>query len=248
MKKNFYLFIILFSLNFFAQKEANIWYFGDKAGIDFNSGSPVALLDGALNTLEGCASISDSNGNLQFYTDGSTIWTKDHSVMSNGTGLNGNFSSTQSAIIIPKPDASDIYYVFTVDFQGEPNGLQYSEIDMTLNSGLGAVTSTKNVLLLTPVLEKLTAIKHSNNDKKWWELVIKIKNHENEFLMCNARLKTRRWANIMTIISFLCEACPTYVEKSWNSGKNPLELFFGVDSFSNKKTVAEKKRSKVKNP
>jgi len=97
-------------------------------------------------------------------------------------------------------------------------------------------------------IEKLTAIKHSNNDKKWWELVIKIKNHENEFLMCNARLKTRRWANIMTIISFLCEACPTYVEKSWNSGKNPLELFFGVDSFSNKKTVAEKKRSKVKNP
>ena len=178
MKKNFYLFIILFSLNFFAQKEANIWYFGDKAGIDFNSGSPVALLDGALNTLEGCASISDSNGNLQFYTDGSTIWTKDHSVMSNGTGLNGNFSSTQSAIIIPKPDASDIYYVFTVDFQGEPNGLQYSEIDMTLNSGLGAVTSTKNVLLLTPVLEKLTAIKHANGEDIW---VICHKNGSAEF-------------------------------------------------------------------
>ncbi|MEL0651635.1 T9SS type B sorting domain-containing protein [Algibacter sp. TI.3.09] len=169
---------ILFSNVSFAQKEANIWYFGQNAGLDFNSGSPVALTNGQLVTLEGCASIADSNGNLQFYTDGTTIWTKDHSIMSNGTGLNGNFSSTQSAIIIPKPDALNIYYVFTVDFQGEPNGLQYSEVDMTLNSGLGAVTTTKNTLLLTPVLEKLTAVNHANGKDIW---VICHKNGSAEF-------------------------------------------------------------------
>ena len=39
-------------------KEGNIWYFGYGAGLDFNSGSPVPLLDGQLYTLEGCASIA----------------------------------------------------------------------------------------------------------------------------------------------------------------------------------------------
>ncbi len=172
------LLILFFVINVgFSQNEANIWYFGNHAGLDFNSGSPVILIDGQMTTQEGCASIADSNGNLQFYTDGSTIWTKNHSVMSNGTGLNGHFSSTQSAIIVPKPNSKNIYYVFTVDYQGEPNGLQYSEVDMTLNGGLGAVT-TKNVLLVTPVLEKLTAIQHSNDNDIW---VLAHKNGSAEF-------------------------------------------------------------------
>ena len=59
-------------------KEGNIWYFGEYAGLDFNSGSPVALTNGQLNTNEGCATISDNNGNLLFYTDGMTVYNKSH--------------------------------------------------------------------------------------------------------------------------------------------------------------------------
>ena len=42
-----------------AQNEAAIWYFGENAGLDFNTGAPVALTDGAIITQEGCATISE---------------------------------------------------------------------------------------------------------------------------------------------------------------------------------------------
>ena len=70
-----------------ANGEGNIWYFGYGAGLDFNSGSPVALHDGQINQLEGCATIADSDGNLLFYTDGMSVWNCAHGVMPNGTGL-----------------------------------------------------------------------------------------------------------------------------------------------------------------
>ena len=71
-----------------AQKQTFNWFFGANAGFDFNSGSPV-FQPGALNTLEGCASISDKNGQLLFYTDGTTVYNKNHTVMPNGRGLFG---------------------------------------------------------------------------------------------------------------------------------------------------------------
>ena len=57
-----------------AQNEGNIWYFGYNAGIDFNSGEPVALTNSGMYTWEGCASISDLDGNLLFYTNGKKVW------------------------------------------------------------------------------------------------------------------------------------------------------------------------------
>lgn len=159
--------VLLLSNVGLAQNEANIWYFGRNAGLDFNSGTPIALLDGALNTDEGCATISDSGGNLLFYTDGVTVWNKNHTIMLNGTDLKGNLSSTHSAIIVPKPDDSNIYYIFTVDSKGKSNGLQYSEVDLTLDGGLGGITSRKNILLSTPTSEKLTAVKSAVNNSFW---------------------------------------------------------------------------------
>ena len=74
-----------------AQNESNIWYFGENAGLNFNSGIPVALIDGQLVRQEGCASISDNNGDLLFYTDGSLVYNKNHLVMPNGSVLTGDF-------------------------------------------------------------------------------------------------------------------------------------------------------------
>jgi len=66
---------VVFATSLFSQgREGTIWYFGTYAGVDFNSGSPVALLDGQLQTQEGCATICDPNGNLLFYTDGSVMF------------------------------------------------------------------------------------------------------------------------------------------------------------------------------
>jgi len=50
--------------------------------------------------------------------------------MPNGTGLFGHNSSTQSAIIVNKPGATDSFYIFTVD-ANERNlyGVRYSIVD-----------------------------------------------------------------------------------------------------------------------
>lgn len=151
----------------YSQKEANIWYFGNKAGLDFNSGEAVAITDGQMDTQEGCASVADEEGNLLFYTDGTTVWNKNHKVMSNGTGLKGGISSTQSAIIMPKPLSTYEYYIFTVDENAGPEGLSYTEVDMTASNGLGSVSSNKNVRLMQSTCEKLTAVVHSNKRDIW---------------------------------------------------------------------------------
>jgi gliding motility-associated-like protein len=153
-----------------SQNQANYWYFGKNAGINFSNGAPVALIDGQINTLEGCSAISSSNGELLFYSDGSTVWDKTHSVMPNGEGLMGNYSSTQSAIIVPNPAIDSLYYLFTVD--AEENdleyGLRYSIVDMSLNDGLGDVIyNRKNILLVTPTCEKVTAVGHRTENTTW---------------------------------------------------------------------------------
>lgn len=44
------------------------WRFGINAGLDFTSGSPVAVSNSAFIGMEACASIADSQGNLLFYS------------------------------------------------------------------------------------------------------------------------------------------------------------------------------------
>ncbi len=154
----------------FGQLEAANWYFGDNAGLRFDpvTGAVSALTDGSLRTDEGCSTISDANGNLLFYTDGITVYNRNHIVMPNGRNLRGNPSSTQSGIIIPKPGDSDIYYIFTVSSGSEfelPYGMNYYEVDMTLNGGLGdVVTDVNNPTNLIPLCsEKIAAIKAEND-------------------------------------------------------------------------------------
>lgn len=195
LKRIFFYVCILCSFLVTAQKEANIWYFGEYAGLDFNSGSPVALTDGQLNTLEGCASIADKNGDLLFYSDGITVWNKNHSVMQNGNGLLGDPSSTHSALIVPMPENGDRYFIFTVDAYAEPNGLNYSEVDMKIDNGLGAITSIKNIQLETPTSEKISAIKHANNVDYW---VISHRWESDEFI---AYKITKNGVNLSPIVS-----------------------------------------------
>lgn len=49
-----------------AQGEANIWYFGVNAGVDFNYNPPIALTNSAMVANEGTAVISDASGQLLF--------------------------------------------------------------------------------------------------------------------------------------------------------------------------------------
>lgn len=171
MKLSNLILILLLNTQILAQVgPTSNWYFGTNAGVTFNSGVPVALTNGALTTTEGVATISDNSGNLLFYTNGITVWNRNHLIMTNGNGLLGDQSSTQSAIIIQKPLSTNIYYIFTSDNDAGFDGIRWSEVDMTLSGSLGAITSNKNIALLSPgqlSCEKLCAVRNCNGQDIW---------------------------------------------------------------------------------
>ena len=161
---------LLFILSFLsspAQGEKDIWYFGYNAGLDFSSGSPVALQDGQVHTEGGSAVACDAQGQLLFYTDGITVYNRHHQVMVGGTGLMGHLYSIRSANVVPKPGTDNLYYIFTTDKQHGPNGLRYSVVDMDLDDGNGALTSEKNVLVYAPATENLEIALHANGQDYW---------------------------------------------------------------------------------
>ena len=155
----------------------NHWYSGFLVGLDFNGAGPSVVTGGQITSIEGVSSASDSvTGGLLFYTDGQTVWNRNHTVMTNGTGLNGGSSAVQAALVVPDPANNGQYYIFHVHHTGSV-GLQWTKVDMTLSSGFGSVT-TKNQLLTTPTTEKLCAVKHANGNDVW---VLTLQSNANTF-------------------------------------------------------------------
>ena len=177
MKYSFIVIACLMHGFLFAQFEAANWYFGENAGIHFNSstGEVTALTDGKINTYEGSSSISDEDGNLLFYTDGTTVYNRNHEVMENGYFLYGNSSSTQSAIVVPFPGNDNLFYIFTVDTvisnSDTSEGFNYSIVDITENGGLGRVT-LKNQNLLSYSSEKLSAVVRDCETESIWVITL----------------------------------------------------------------------------
>jgi len=152
----------------YSQMQNNIWYFGDKAGINFNTGTPVALTDGAMLTSDNTASMAHyKEGYAMFYSNGEKVWNRNHVVMPNGNGLLGHETGGNSAFAVRQPGSDTLYYLFTNDAFGWANGLRYSIIDMSLEGGLGNVTAVKNIPLISPSTEKIEAVLHTNNNDVW---------------------------------------------------------------------------------
>lgn len=164
-----YLALLMLSVIVQAQQETNIWYFGWGAGVDFNSGSPVALTNSAMQSVEGVSAYADSNGNLLFYSNGEKVWDSSHQVMPNGNGLAGYVSCTQSSVFVPNPCNKDWYYLFTVGLHGT-KPLSYSIINKNYNSGLGDVDSSYKNIIVAPqhlLTEKIAVVSHNNGIYYW---------------------------------------------------------------------------------
>ena len=139
-------------------QRANVWYFGNRAGIDFNTlpAAPLPLDDSAMDAPEGTSTISDRNGKVIFYTDGDKVYDRTHTEIASGIG--GDPLSAQAALIVPVPGDETLYYIFTTQaIDGtSANELRYSLFDIKPNGGLGAVTQ-QNVLLFAKSTERITA-------------------------------------------------------------------------------------------
>lgn len=140
------------------EQRANIWYFGNRAGIDFNPlpNPPIPLDDSAMDAPEGTSTISDRNGKVIFYTDGDKVYDRTHTEIA--TGIGGDPLSAQAALIVPVPGDETLYYIFTTQaIDGtSANELRYSLFDIKPNGGLGAVTQ-QNILLFAKSTERITA-------------------------------------------------------------------------------------------
>ena len=159
----------LFASPALAQRQGNVWIFGGGAALDFNSGSPVLMPPTPMWAYEGCASVSDSAGQLLFYTNGRMVWDRANNLMPNGVGLMGDSSATHSGLTVPWPGHPNKYYVFTVDKLGGPDGLRYTVVDMALNNGFGDVdTNQKNVLLHILSTERMTAVRKRGSQDAFW--------------------------------------------------------------------------------
>ncbi|WP_400190862.1 gliding motility-associated C-terminal domain-containing protein [Hymenobacter sp. B81] len=164
-----------------AQGENNHWTFSFLLGLAFEPAGPV-FARSATSAFESTATISDERGQLLFYTNGTTIWDRQHQPMTNACAscdgaqsvLYGDDSSSQGVLIVKKPGSASIYYVFTTDVQSNnfARGLTYTEVDLTLRGGRGGVTAVRNVRLPTPTLanivtEGLAGMQHPNRRDVW---------------------------------------------------------------------------------
>ncbi|HZY24555.1 MAG TPA: PKD domain-containing protein, partial [Bacteroidales bacterium] len=191
MNKWYVLILLIFtfsSLTSFSQGEWNNWYFGNKAGVSFNSGVPVALLNNTTNITRGCVSISDSSGNFRFLSDGGRVWDKNFTQMPNGFGLScGGGNLGQPVLAFPFINDDSTFFIFTIDqiispFILQTCGLRYSVINMRLNNMLGDINpAMKNISVPGAFLASgsVTATRHQNNKDIW--LATRLHSTANQF-------------------------------------------------------------------
>ncbi len=128
------------------------WFFGENAAIDFGvTGTTATALAGNQTTQEGSTVVTDTAGNLQFWSNGQTVFDRNGAAMPNGGGLLGNPSATQTVAAFPALGSPGRYFVVTTstDVGAAANGtLTYSVVDMSLNGGLGDVVAGQKNLAL----------------------------------------------------------------------------------------------------
>ncbi|MEO8087874.1 MAG: hypothetical protein ABI763_13705 [Bacteroidota bacterium] len=174
---NFLFAIIFLPILGYSQNQNSVWVLGDSAGIDFsNVNNPLPIGSGMDGRGSTC-SISDSTGQLLFYAyniagNGSMttqVMNHNHQLMESGDSIIGE-GWYQEMVIVPMPDYSSKYYLFSVGLGGlATQGLYYSIIDMSLNGGLGKVILKNVQLSAEAAFDGITAVKHGNG-RDWWLL------------------------------------------------------------------------------
>ena len=171
--------LIGLSLNGFAQKEEDNWFFGWEEAVNFASGNPVIVNGSAMAANYGSTSLSDSLGNLLFYSDGQEVYNRLNLRMPHGDSLLSSGIATSPCIGFRMPGSLKKYFLFTV--AGAPTtkwkpSVNYSVIDMSLDGGLGDIVAfQKNVPLLAAdsAYQTIGAVRHGSLDAYW----VFVRNH-----------------------------------------------------------------------
>lgn len=193
VKKVLFTFLLI-PCEIFSQGIINLWLSGYSSGFVGYGGSNVNFINGfadtsyvsrGMNFLDCNANICDSSGNLLFYTNGIYLANANNDTMVNGSGLSPSIYTSQHItvglrvkqgnLILPMPGDLNLYYLFheTLTWLSSVGDyrvteIYYSTIDMSLDSGRGAVTQKNTVLLSdTLTIGSITSCKHANG-RDWW--------------------------------------------------------------------------------
>lgn len=151
--------LLFFSSLSISKNEGNIWYFGGNCGLDFNNADVRVINGSKLNSKEACATFCDEKGEVILYSDGVSIWNKNHKKINDNQLVKGNQSSTQGVLILPSGFyniGKQYIHIYTTINLGFQNGLNKYTIEFDYNyPDSSKIIASENIALNTS--EKLSA-------------------------------------------------------------------------------------------
>ena len=182
--------LFFFVLNASAQGETDNWLMGQKdKWIKFENGVPELVcpnicLGDYSNPSDpynnyvpfnyffwagwSSSSLSDKDGNLLFYSNGSVIYHHDLDTLV--TTVSSVFpapSESCQSLFIPRPGNKNRFYYFTPQGSIFSEGVKYLELDISLNSGLGDTVGCCPKTLIDSTVSKVTGTYHKNQKDIW---------------------------------------------------------------------------------
>lgn len=166
------------SLNYMAH-----WYFGNYCSIDFSSGSPVktdialrkstihgeSAYAGQLPYIAATISISDSSGNLLFYSNGVSVWDGNHTRISTSPIFGvSDINASSGLCYVPYPGQAGKYYIVGVfpNFDGKPSGIRFVLVDL-FNHTVSPYQEFRYTSLPKRFAEHMTVVPHCNGTDYW---------------------------------------------------------------------------------
>ena len=180
-RRSIFFLILLIPLASVSQGEWNNWVFGKHSGITFNTipPTPISNVSPLYNSRGANVSVSDSLGNLIFYTEvnidrSQWIYNRSHNRTPNGNLFSGSDANQpQSFFAVQSLTDDSSYYIFSVidpyDTLGF-GGLVYSVFDIRLDNGFGDIVPGKKSLpiyLGGDAHSVITGTRHHNNKDAW---------------------------------------------------------------------------------
>ncbi|MEM1000969.1 MAG: hypothetical protein AAGN35_28195, partial [Bacteroidota bacterium] len=157
-----------------AQKEGDVWFFGRRVLLDFQSGSPTVSANGVIFSVEGSSSLSDAQGNLLFHTNGWQLYNQFNQQVPGWPFASTPFAAAeakaQGTLLLPVNDTLTLCFNLSVgasNFYG--NGGYYVEINPRARSDSGAVTSGV-IQFGDSLTEQMAAVRHADGES-WWVLL-----------------------------------------------------------------------------
>ena len=169
------------------------WYNGQQVIVDYNKTPPTVTLNTTtINFGCGiCPTISNEQGEIQFFTNGRLVMDRNGEMMENGDSIPPGMTEIgnpppeiplhgipNTSFILPDFSNPDIYHYFYIDFLSDtPNDYWWTslyslKIDMSMNNGLGKVIEKNTPILLkdsTRGFVCFTPVRHANG-RDWWIL------------------------------------------------------------------------------